>query len=523
VVLTIVVPYALFGRDAPKAALAQGAPAAASGEALYAANCAACHGDTGRGDGPAAFLLYPKPRNFHAADFRLVSGRNGVPTDEDLLAVINQGMPGSTMPPWLHLPVEDRKALVAHVRRLAREGFAQALRAADPNTTAEEAAAIALDRTTPGEVLVPPAEPPLTPESLAHGRNVYLVGCASCHGPTGRGDGIEVAKDSTGVPVRPRDLTQGIFKGRSAGPDLFRRVRLGMPGSAMPSFSTFSDQEVWDVVHYVAALGSPALAELHRPKRLTITARRISEPVPRDARSPVWERIAPVHVTLTPLSWREDRPDGVLVRAVHDGRELGLRLEWVDRTKNAGVLRVQTFRDGAAVQLATGASEPIFAMGAPAGAVEIWHWKADWQEDAEHGVADVESAWPGMVADVYPFDRGGPGFAGGDDATFLGARHVGNPLAQEKRPGPMERLSAQGVGTLGPYQGAILPIGGSGNWDNQLWRVAFVRALDPGEPGRAKLAPGERRAVAFAVWDGAAGDRNGQKSVTIWQDLVLEP
>ena len=29
--------------------------------------------------------------------------------------------------------------------------------------------------------------------------------------------------------------------------------------------------------------------------------------------------------------------------------------------------------------------------------------------------------------------------------------------------------------------------------------------------------------VAFAVWDGSAGDRDGKKSVTIWQDLKLAP
>jgi hypothetical protein len=29
--------------------------------------------------------------------------------------------------------------------------------------------------------------------------------------------------------------------------------------------------------------------------------------------------------------------------------------------------------------------------------------------------------------------------------------------------------------------------------------------------------------VGFAVWDGSAGDRDGKKSVTIWQELVLAP
>jgi hypothetical protein len=36
------------------------------------------------------------------------------------------------------------------------------------------------------------------------------------------------------------------------------------------------------------------------------------------------------------------------------------------------------------------------------------------------------------------------------------------------------------------------------------------------------LRPGTTVAVSFAVWDGSAGDRDGKKSVTIWQNLQLE-
>jgi len=37
------------------------------------------------------------------------------------------------------------------------------------------------------------------------------------------------------------------------------------------------------------------------------------------------------------------------------------------------------------------------------------------------------------------------------------------------------------------------------------------------------LAPGEQASVAFAVWDGSRRDRDGQKSITIWQNLEIEP
>jgi len=37
------------------------------------------------------------------------------------------------------------------------------------------------------------------------------------------------------------------------------------------------------------------------------------------------------------------------------------------------------------------------------------------------------------------------------------------------------------------------------------------------------LQPGSTHPVAFAVWDGSAADRDGKKSITIWQELVIAP
>jgi len=37
------------------------------------------------------------------------------------------------------------------------------------------------------------------------------------------------------------------------------------------------------------------------------------------------------------------------------------------------------------------------------------------------------------------------------------------------------------------------------------------------------LKPGSKHPVAFAVWDGSAADRDGKKSITIWQELVIAP
>ena len=54
------------------------------GKQTYDRNCAPCHGVNGDSQGPAAYLLYPRPRDFTASRYRLVSTWDFAPTDEDL-------------------------------------------------------------------------------------------------------------------------------------------------------------------------------------------------------------------------------------------------------------------------------------------------------------------------------------------------------------------------------------------------------------------------------------------------------
>jgi DMSO reductase family type II enzyme heme b subunit len=42
------------------------------------------------------------------------------------------------------------------------------------------------------------------------------------------------------------------------------------------------------------------------------------------------------------------------------------------------------------------------------------------------------------------------------------------------------------------------------------------------EKGRLEFKPGQKINVAFAVWNGQAKDRNGQKMVSIWNEFTLE-
>jgi mono/diheme cytochrome c family protein len=78
-------------------------------KAAYERNCVLCHGAIGRGDGPAATALKPKPRNF--TDKAVQSQSDG-----ELFWKITEGR--GVMPGWRTLPENVRWGLVHYVRWL---------------------------------------------------------------------------------------------------------------------------------------------------------------------------------------------------------------------------------------------------------------------------------------------------------------------------------------------------------------------------------------------------------------------
>ena len=57
--------------------------------------CSACHGDSGKGDGPAAIALNPKPRNY--TDCAVM----GTKSDAELFKVIKEGGPAVGLSPLM--------------------------------------------------------------------------------------------------------------------------------------------------------------------------------------------------------------------------------------------------------------------------------------------------------------------------------------------------------------------------------------------------------------------------------------
>lgn len=487
------------------------------GKQTYDTECVACHGPLGNGEGDAAYLLYPRPRDFTTGQFRLISTWDGIPTDEDLFRTISRGMPGSAMPPWNHLPEETRWGLVHYVKSFSRRPLVvRAARAPDRFGSGGA-----------GLVEVPP-EPAETPDGRARGWELFTKGCAPCHGAKGLGDGPQQQFDSKGYPTRPRDLTAGVFKGNPAPDQIYRRIVAGLPGSPMPQSGYLHGDDAWHLVRLVRSLSSDAQRAKSEMRRFRIVAPRVPE-VPRQQNSGVWSRARPVTLHLMPLWWRTDRPEQVTVRALHDGRRLAVLLRWDDGTRDQTAIRPQDFRDAAAVEFAYSANPPFFAMGQAASGVNIWMWKSERQADLEPAFQDLERVYPNLGIDSYPNLLKSPleqparhALTLQSDPRFVTAWGAGNIVADPTRRTAAEDLTARGFGTLRARPLSDQQVEATGEWELGSYEVQFTRDLDPKGRDGVTLAPGRMVPMAVAVWNGSAGDRDGKKSVTIWQELVLE-
>ena len=90
-----------------KNAVAKSDKVIADAKKIAEANCVACHGAKGVGDGAAAAALPVKPANWTTP---AVQGE----TDGEIFWKITNGR--GPMPPWKHLAEKDRWALVHYIR-----------------------------------------------------------------------------------------------------------------------------------------------------------------------------------------------------------------------------------------------------------------------------------------------------------------------------------------------------------------------------------------------------------------------
>jgi mono/diheme cytochrome c family protein len=213
----------------------------ANGKSNYRRYCAGCHGDYGDANGENAVWLDPKPRDFTIATFKCRSTLTGtLPTDEDIFNTIGRGVTNSNMPIWNALSPQQRADLVAYIKIFS------------PRWEKEKA----------GEPIKVSAEPPVTIESIAHGKALFTkLECWKCHGPHGEGDGPSAATltDSKDQPIRPYNFALGKddsrFKCGSTNQDIYKIFMTGVDGTPMPSFAdVIQPNDAWDLVHFLRTL-----------------------------------------------------------------------------------------------------------------------------------------------------------------------------------------------------------------------------------------------------------------------------
>jgi mono/diheme cytochrome c family protein len=150
------------------------------GEALFVLHCADCHGRTGRGDGPDAFLFTPPPRNL----------RKDFLEDHDTQRLVRRILDGAALqlpfdPKALRAHANDTEAIVAHLHVIPQQDW----------------------------------------RLIALGQRLYLTRCQACHGVFGR-----AAPGTAGSAGRmPPDLSTTAAKFRREA-DLLAAVRHDRPG-----------------------------------------------------------------------------------------------------------------------------------------------------------------------------------------------------------------------------------------------------------------------------------------------------
>ncbi len=208
------------------------------GKAIYQAKCATCHGASGKGDGKAAPLLNPAPRDFTSGMYKIRTTESGsIPTDDDLARSITYGLYGSAMPDWgPFLHGDSLKAIIAYIKSFS------------PRFEKEKPRVVDISSPVPSSA-----------SSVANGKRVYAkLQCASCHGTDGKGTDATATDliDDWGNEITAANLTEPwTFKGRSTARDIYLRFRTGMNGTPMPSYvGSASEKEMWNLANYVVSL-----------------------------------------------------------------------------------------------------------------------------------------------------------------------------------------------------------------------------------------------------------------------------
>ena len=513
---------------------AQNAPEASEkGKAVYENSCAHCHGTEGRGDGAAAEVFLPRPRDFTRGLYKIRSTEAGeLPTDQDLFDIITEGMPGSSMPGWeTALSANDRWEVVAYIKTFY-DGFKEA--EAPPNQI-----------TLAGKVSY-------SEQSVEIGKGLYTeLGCVECHGNIGRGDGTSAPDltDEWGFQTWPANLAQGWnYRGGADVEDIFKRFIGGIAGSPMPAFEgdtfpgfgltseessrmieldnkdemteaeeeesaqlyekydaavdvalnlaegtelTAAEKQMyddamkvvyeksWHLANYVKSL-SPEKRPESAIGNNVLRAQYVQGALPPmdDA---AWETLQSRYFPLVGqvvIEPRQFNPtiDSINVKSFYNDTEVAFLFTWDDRTHTIGdetdEATGKVLEDALAIQF------PVKVPQGPTAPKPYFLWGGRLPVYLWHWKASAS-----------------------EQVTELTAKGINNAEVQEAQ----AELQVQSAYTDGQYK---------------LW---VKRALKTDDKKDLQLEPGVFVPIAFSAWDGANGDIDTKRVITSWYTFVLEP
>lgn len=241
-----------------------------------------------------------------------------------------------------------------------------------------------------------------------------------------------------------------------------------------------------------------------------------------DLRAAYWKDVPRGEITLMAQPMITPRPastqtDKVSIAAVHDDKYLSVRLHWKDAEKSeAGPLG--TYSDAFAIEFPikdVGTTPPM--MGGPDLPVHIFHWRAQYQRDAEKGKPAMNDLYPNMNVDMYPLDfKEAPSGTTDQKEQFSPGVAVGNPQAYAKS--GLDEIIAEGFSTSAVQDGHSSAA--TAEWHDGTWTLVITRPL--AIDGGSTLAIGTDSGIAFAAWQGGKGEVGSRKSVTMyWLPLHL--
>lgn len=274
----------------------------------------------------------------------------------------------------------------------------------------------------------------------------------------------------------------------------------------------------------IAAGAAEVVRQLAAPVGDTLQVKRTKGSLAwPDPSAKFWDEVPKAAVTLLAQPVITPRPSlvstpTVEVAAVHDGERVAFWLRWADPERSeAG--KLGEFSDAFALEFPIQSYlDTSVMMGGKGKPVQIFHWRAQYQRDAEHGKPDVKTIYPNAAVDMYAMDfKEAQGGTPAEKESFSPGRVTGNPQAYSKS--GLDEIVAEGYATSAVQEGTSGKA--RGRWRDGHWTLVITRPLVV--EGGSSLKESKSAAVAFAGWQGGQGEVGSRKCVTLsWLPLALE-